>query len=221
MNISKEKKPLIIIGAGGQAANIANIALDSGIIVNSFIDEISSRKDYLGVKVYNSFDHIKDYKEYNFAIGVGENFQRQQLYIKLSKTYSSLNFPVIKHPSAVISSFSNLGEGSILMPNTIVGANARVGSFCILGNQACIGHDSEMSNFSSLGPGSITGGTVSIGERVAIGINASIKEGIKVEEGTVLGASSYLDKNLPKNIIAYGTPAIKIRDREKDEHLYL
>ena len=40
---------------------------------------------------------------------------------------------------------------------------------------------------------------------------------IKVEDDSVLGASSYLDKNLPKNIVAYGIPAIKIRGRTKEE----
>ena len=217
MNKTNTKRPLIIIGSGGQGANIASIAVDSGIIVDSFIEEVFSKKEYLGFRVYNSFDHIKDTKKFNFAIGLGENFQRQQLYNKLHKRFPEMNFPVLKHPSASISSFASLEIGSIIMPNTVVGSKASVGRFCILGNQSCLGHDSIMSDFSSLGPGSITGGSVHIGKRCVIAMRATIKQGIEIQDDTILGSSSYLNKNLPKNIVAYGVPAKKIRAREKEE----
>ena len=217
MNKTNTKRPLIIIGSGGQGANIASIAVDSGIIVDSFIEEVLNKKEYLGLTVCNSFDHIKDSKKFNFAIALGENFQRQQLFNKLHKRFPEMNFPVLKHPSASISSFASLGAGSIIMPNVVVGSKASIGRFCILGNQSCLGHDSTMSDFSSLGPGSITGGSVMIGKRCVISMRATIKQGIKIQNDTILGSSSYLNKNLPKNIVAYGTPAKKIRAREKEE----
>ena len=217
MNKTNTKRPLIIIGSGGQGANIASIAVDSGIIVDSFIEEVLNKKEYLGLTVYNSFDHIKDSKKFNFAIALGENFQRQQLFNKLLKRFPEMNFPVLKHPSASISSFASLGAGSIIMPNVVVGSKASIGRFCILGNQSCLGHDSTMSDFSSLGPGSITGGSVMIGKRCVISMRATIKQGIKIQNDTILGSSSYLNKNLPKNIVAYGTPAKKIRAREREE----
>jgi sugar O-acyltransferase (sialic acid O-acetyltransferase NeuD family) len=217
MNKANKTRSLVIVGTGGQAANIANIAIDSKIIIDSFIDEIVYKNEYLGYKVYDSFDHIKDLSKFNFALAIGENFNRQHLFLKLAEKFPDMNFPFIKHPSSIVSSLASLGQGAILMPNTIVGANSKVGNFCILGNQSCLGHDSIMSNFSSLGPGSITGGSVVIGERSVISMKASIKQGIKVEDDSVLGASSYLDKNLPKNIVAYGIPAIKIRGRTTEE----
>jgi len=217
MNKTDKKRPLVIIGSGGQGANIASIAIDSGIIVDSFIDEVFHKKEYLGFRVYNSFSHIKDVKNFSFAIAIGDNFKRQQLFDKLSKRFPEMNFPIIKHPSAVVSSFASLKQGSILMPSTIVGSNTKIGRFCILGNQSCLGHDSNMSDFSSLGPGSITGGSVVIGKRSFIAMKSSIKQGIEVEDDSVLGSSSYLNKDLPKNSIAYGTPAKKIRGRKKEE----
>jgi sugar O-acyltransferase (sialic acid O-acetyltransferase NeuD family) len=217
MNKENEIKPLIIIGAGGQAANIANIVIDSGIVIDSFVDEIYNKKEYLGYKIYNSFDVIKDLNKFNFAIAIGDNFKRQQLHLRISKKFPDINFPFIKHPSSVVSKSALLGKGVILMPNTIVGANSKIGDFCVLDNQSCLGHDSVMQNFSRLGPGSVTGGSVTIGVRSMIAMNSSIKQGIKVEDDCVLGASSYLDKNLPKNIVAYGTPAIKIRDRANED----
>ena len=217
MITTNKERSLVIIGSGGQGANIASIAIDSGFIVDSFVDEIFHRKEYLGFRVYNSFDHIKDINRFNYAIGIGENFKRQKLFLKLQKRFPEMNFPIIKHPSSVVSSFASLNQGSILMPNTVVGSNASIGRFCILGNQSCLGHDSAMSDFSSLGPGSITGGSVLIGKRSSISMRASIKQGIKVQQDTILGSSSYLNKNLTKNIIAFGIPAKRIRERDKEE----
>ena len=70
-----------------------------------------------------------------------------------------------------------------------------------------------MSAFSSLGPGAITGGSVKIGHRGAVGIGAVVDSNIQIGDDCVLGSSSFLNKNLPKNKVAYGIPAKVVKNR--------
>jgi len=70
-----------------------------------------------------------------------------------------------------------------------------------------------MSDFCSLAPAAVTGGNVKIGMRSAISIGAVIKHGITIGNDCVIGANSFLNKDLPHNIVAYGVPARKVRNR--------
>jgi acetyltransferase-like isoleucine patch superfamily enzyme len=72
-----------------------------------------------------------------------------------------------------------------------------------------------MSDCSSLAPGATLGGKVRIGLRSAISIGAVIKDGITIGEDCVVGASSYVNANLPGNCVAYGTPAKIVRSRSR------
>jgi acetyltransferase-like isoleucine patch superfamily enzyme len=99
------------------------------------------------------------------------------------------------------------------MPNAVIGPNTKVGKFCLINTQASIDHDCVMLDYSSLAPSSVTGGTVQIGIRSALSIGATIKHGLKIGNDCVVGANSYLNKDLPNNQVAYGTPAKQVRTR--------
>lgn len=215
----KKQSPLIIFGAGGHAVSIANIALSNGYTINYFIDSSKKRTDLLGVKVLGSLSQIKKFNplKFDFAIAIGDNDRREKFFLKINKLYPNLNFPILIHPSAVVSTFSIIGNGSVIMPNAIIGPNSKIGRFCIINTQSSIDHDSIMENFSSIAPGVVTGGNVQIGARSAISIGAIIKNGLKIGKDCILGANSYLHENLPNNQIAFGSPAKKIRGRERGE----
>jgi acetyltransferase-like isoleucine patch superfamily enzyme len=103
------------------------------------------------------------------------------------------------------------------MPQAVVGPNSKVGKFCLLNTHASIDHDCIMHDFSSLAPAAVTGGVVSIGRRSAVSIGAIIKHGVKIGDDSIVGAGSYLNKDLPSHQIAYGTPAIKVGERNIGE----
>lgn len=52
---------------------------------------------------------------------------------------------------------------------------------------------------------------VSIGNRVWIGEFVSILPGVKIGDGSIVGANSVVTKSLPANVIAVGIPAIPIK----------
>jgi len=212
-------KNIIIFGAGGHAASVANVAISAGYEISCFVDKNKYGNTLLGIKIIADICNIENISDYNYSIAIGGNALRQKIYNELILK-EKLTFPALIHSSATISSFSSIGNGTVVMPNAIVGPNSVVGKFCILNTQSSIDHDCIMADFSSLAPGAITGGSVKIGLRSAISIGSIVKNDIEIGDDSILGSNSYLNKNLISNKIAYGTPAKDIRERNsEDEYL--
>jgi len=74
-----------------------------------------------------------------------------------------------------------------------------------------------MEDFSSLAPGALTGGRVRIGARSAVSIGATVKHGVSIGSDSVIGASSYVHTDVPAGVVAYGSPARKVRERFQGE----
>ena len=219
MRTSGEKysRPIVILGASGHAVSVANVALSAGYKIAYFVDKNIKESILLGIEIIGDISDLTNYSDYEYSIAVGDNYLRQKIYNELNKQYSNLKFPTLVHDSAVISHFCKVGDGTVVMPKAIIGPNSIVGEFCILNTQSSIDHDCIIENFSSLAPNAATGGTVKIGCRSAVAIGATINHKLKIGNDCVLGANSYLNKDLANNCVAYGTPAKVIRSRESGD----
>jgi acetyltransferase-like isoleucine patch superfamily enzyme len=102
----------------------------------------------------------------------------------------------------------------VILQGAIVGSAAHVGYACLINTGAVLDHESVLEDFASLAPGAVTGGRVRIGTRSAISIGAVLTHGISVGPDTVIGASSLVYRDIPGNVVAYGTPARVVRPRE-------
>jgi sugar O-acyltransferase (sialic acid O-acetyltransferase NeuD family) len=204
-------KKLVIIGAGGHATSVANAAKSAGFDICFFVDSGRKGLTLFGAPIIGNISEVA-VSEYCFAIAVGDNAVRERIYLKILADYR-LSFPVIAHSSAIVSYNTTIREGTVLMPGSIVGPNCTIGRFCFLSSMSSLDHDCEVSDFGSLAPGSITGGHVSIGLRSAISIGAVIKNDIIIGQDSVIGANSYVNRAVPANVIAYGSPAKIIRSR--------
>jgi len=217
MSKDSEKRPLIIIGAGGHSVSVANVAISAGYKIRCFIDSSKFGSNIFGYDILKDITEIRNLEEFSFSIAIGDNFRRECAYRDLLSVSEELKFPILAHSTAVISPLSTIEEGSVLMPNSIVGPNSTIGSFTILNTQASLDHDCEMKKFSSLAPAAVTGGNVTVGERTAIGIGAIIKHGIQIGDDSVIGAASFVNKNIGDNLVCYGMPAHTSKRRNRGE----
>ena len=110
-----------------------------------------------------------------------------------------------------------MGEGAVVMAGCIINPKAIIGDFCFFATGAQIEHDCIINDYVSISAGTVTGGHVKIGRLSAITIGVTIIDRLEIGENTVVGAGSLVTKSLPSNILAYGIPAKKIRDREVNE----
>ena len=60
-------------------------------------------------------------------------------------------------------------------------------------------------------------GTIMIKKNAKIGAHSTIMPGVTIGENSVVGAYSFVNKDIPKNVITYGIPAKIIRKPREDE----
>jgi sugar O-acyltransferase (sialic acid O-acetyltransferase NeuD family) len=151
------------------------------------------------------------------VMGIGDNWWRRKLYTDLIKNCTNLQFPVIKHPSAIVAPSARIGKGAAIFAGSHVGPNSVVGDFCILNTISSIDHDCILADFSSIAPGVKTGGLVRIGECSAIGVGASISDRISIGSHSVVGTGAAVVRDIPDLVVAYGNPARVQRARCEGE----
>jgi sugar O-acyltransferase (sialic acid O-acetyltransferase NeuD family) len=207
---------LVVVGAGGHAVSVAEVARSAGHRVLAFVDPRRAGASLLGLPVVERPDALLAAGA-GVVVAIGDNAARQREAESLRARFAGIAFPVLVHASASVSGYALLGEGSVVMQHATVGSNARVGAFCIVNTAASIDHDAVMADGASIAPGAVTGGRVSIGPRAAVSIGAVVKHGVAIGADSVLGAHSYLHRDLPERCVAYGSPARVVRSRQPGE----
>ena len=205
---------LIIIGAGGHAVSVTNVALSCGYSVIAYVENDKKESFLLGRPIISTDACYRSYPNHNYCVAIGDNSVRERLVDDLKAALPDAKFPTVVHKSSVIGLASEVGSGTVVMPNANIGPNSKVGSFCIVNTNSSIDHDCSMKDFSSIAPGVITGGNVVIGKRSAISIASAVKHGVTVGNDTVIGANSYVNKDVEGEVVAYGRPSKTIRNRK-------
>ena len=110
-----------------------------------------------------------------------------------------------------------------------IGDNVRIGSNCtieqgtkpddltviddnvMIDANVVIGHNSKIFGGTIIVAGTVVGGTVTIGNNCFIGENVSLRQRIKIGNQVVVGAGSYVSKDVPDRDIVAGVPAVSIK----------
>ncbi|MDD5548470.1 MAG: UDP-N-acetylbacillosamine N-acetyltransferase [Sulfurovaceae bacterium] len=193
---------IYIYGASGHGLVLAEIALSCGYKQAIFIDDAKIE--------YQSFEDIKDDNKTSIIIAIGDNKTRAKLQKKVKE--KGFNIATLIHASAIISPFSNIGEGTVIMPNVVINAKANIGDGVILNTSCVIEHECKIGNFVHISPSVALAGAVAVGNFTHIGIGSLVKQSVKIGEDSIVGAGSVVIKDIKNKIIAYGNPCKNIKD---------
>lgn len=216
-------KNIVLFGGGNQSHYTIDIIEKQGLykvvgIIDSFYDIGSLR---FGVPVIGRQEDLsrlqQEYKIQCGVVTIGDNWSRFLVAKEIKKIKPDFLFPNIIHPSVVVGKNVSMGEGVVIMAGCIINPQAIIGNFSFFATGAQIEHDCQIGDFASVSAGSVTGGYVKIGKYSAITLGVTIVDRVEIGDNTVVGAGSLVTKSLPPNILAYGTPAKKIRSRELNE----
>lgn len=210
---------LIFLGAGGIGVVAAEIARLLGFEVVGFLDDMAERHGttFCEAKILGSFDLLPELRQRGveqavvaFAHGPGRLSVAQQA---LSDGFT---LPNIIHPSAIVSRTAIVGHGAIMMPGTIVNAGTHIGTNLILNTAASIDHDCTIGDGVHVGPGSRLSGLIKVGRASYVGVGSTIRESITIGSNVMVGAGSLVLKDIPDNVVAYGSPAKVIRPNSSE-----
>jgi sugar O-acyltransferase (sialic acid O-acetyltransferase NeuD family) len=208
---------LIIIGAGGQAANVYAIAISLGYEVAMFVHEGKSGQRLYQLPIIKDLREVKSFKDYDLFVAIGDNKLRESYVKNILTMYPEASFPSLVHPSVILAPFSKVGRGTIVMPNCVIGAKVIIGEFCILGSLSCVGHDSTLNNFSFVGPSAVLAGGVTLGLKSTVAIGAGVREKVIIGNGALVGAYSFLNNDLGDHKTLICANRTVIRDNFNDD----
>jgi sugar O-acyltransferase (sialic acid O-acetyltransferase NeuD family) len=214
----------LIFGSSGHASVLIDaMRLTGDFKIVGFLDDTESAGTVK--KGHAIFGGIHDYAAIskrencnNAVLAIGDNWWRRKIYNELKQF--GFQFPIIRHPSAIVASTTELGSGSVILANAHVGPGAHVGNVCILNSGSSVDHDCRLSDYCSLAPGVFIGGLVEIGECSHVGVGASISDRKKIGKHTVVGTGSVVVRDIPDFVVAYGNPAKVRRSRAEGEKYY-
>jgi sugar O-acyltransferase (sialic acid O-acetyltransferase NeuD family) len=216
-------KNLLVIGSSGHAGAVLEcVELQEQYTVIGLLDSFEPRGVHKhGYVVYGRMEDAVELSEStscrSFFIAVGDNFARWRIASWLSSTIPGIEFPIIMHPSALVSKSARVGPGTVATAGAIISVNAVVGQGCIVNVASAVNHDCRMDDFSSISGGVQLGGGAVVGFRSSVGVGATLREKVVVGRDSVVGAGAVVTSNLPDNIVAYGVPAKVIKQRAEDE----
>lgn len=207
-------KKIYIVGAGGFAREVAWLIEDINEKnptweIIGFIDENKENigKELNGYKVLGNLEFLNNQEKAYVTIAIGTGEVRE----KISKNIKNHEFPILIHPSVIISRFVKIGEGSIICAGSIITTNIEIENHVIINLDCTVGHDVSLKNYTTILPSVNISGNVTIGERTMLGTGSAIIQGLNIGADSIIGAGAIVVKNIPSNCTVVGNPAKPIK----------
>jgi len=206
-------KKVVILGAGGHAKSIADIVLKSNDEVIGFLDDniekytvvIKSKEIKVLGKVNDSLEIAKE-QDIFFVIGIGNNKIRE----KIAEQYNLKYYTAI-HPTSVIAEDVQIGEGTVIMANTVINVGASIGKHCIINTGATVEHDNIIEDYAHLSPSVALSGTVKVGKYTHLGTGAKVRNNINITSNVIVGVGGIVVKDIQESGTYVGMPVKKIK----------
>ncbi len=206
-------RPVIIIGAGGHAAVVADALTACGIEIVGFTDIDPARRGgrHVGLPVLGDDKHVlSTYRQDDIMLangigGIAATEPRRSVQIGLQQ--AGWRFMTVQHPSAIVSPTAQIGSGVQLLAGSIVQVGARIGEGSIINTGAIIEHDCEIGSFVHTAPRALLCGDVKVGSDSHVGAGAVVKQGLRLGPCTLVGAGAVVVKDFGGHGVLVGTPA--------------
>lgn len=204
-------KPLILIGGGGHCKSVIEVGESAGYQILGVLDMPENvGKEILSTRVIGTDDDISQYVDKaEFVITVGF-IKNPATRIKLYNCVKEVggNLATIIAPTAYVSKYATIGEGTVVMHHAFVNAGAKVGNNVILNTFTNVEHDAVIGNHSHISTGTMVNGDCMIGANCFIGSQSVLANGITIGDDIIVGAGSLVRKSISVKGVYSGNPAV-------------
>lgn len=183
-----------------------------------FIDDKATDEDFVGTRKMSFSTFKSKYKEVEAVVGVGEPSTREKIFQRLQN--ENIKQATIVDPTAIVSPFAKIGEGSIVCEYTTIHTGVVLGNNVFIQPFSNIGHDIKIGNHSVFSSYSSPGGSSVFGERVYVGMHATLKEAIVVGNDAIVGMGAVVYQNVPEKATVVGNPARITRGNDQNKVFY-
>ena len=200
-------RPLVVFGAGGFGREVHAYALDAGLPVVGFVDDV------VGVRagterqppVLGGLADVEDVTRYEWVVALGDAGSREQVSRRLRDRGATL--ATVVHPTAYVARSAEVGPGCVLAPFAMVGAHATVGADVALNTYASVGHDAVVGDHCVFSPYSTVNGNVTLEPVVFLGSGAIVTPGRRVGRWSKVSVGAVVTRDVEPGSLVAGNPA--------------
>ncbi len=182
----------------------------------SFINE--ELHDGLKVVPFETIENVYNPRDYSLYLGVGYsemNDVKEHLFnIYHDKGYK---FETYAHPSAILPSDMDMGEGNIFFEGVIIQRGCSIGKGNVFFARTLIGHDCSIGDFNSFSFASVAG-NVTIKDKCFMGMGSVIGEELIIDDRVFVGANAFVNESLLSGRVVLGEKG-KLVDRDISERI--
>lgn len=202
-------KNILVIGTGGLAREFTEwFKTHYNIVAYFSINETEHTQFKLPGKLYTEAV-IPDTVGTDLAVvAIASPAIKEKMYEKFAQL--GFKFPVIVHPSSVVSELSTLNDGVVISPQCVIGPNTILNKFTYVNFCCGIGHDTTIGSFTQINPGVQIGGACNIGTGVLVGSGATIIQCITVGDTAIVGSGATVFTKVNEATTVIGNPARKL-----------
>lgn len=182
-------KPLILVGGGGHCKSVIDVAESAGYTILGVLDRPEEvGKKVLGYEVIGTDDDMAKYVDRaEFIVTVGQ-IKSTDLRIKLHNMIEQAGgkLATIVAPTAHVSKYAQLGEGTVVMHQAVVNTDTKIGKGCIINTFANIEHDVVVGDYCHVSTGAMVNGGACVADGTFVGGQSVINQYVKIERGLIV-----------------------------------
>ena len=210
---------LVIIGAGGHAREILDLALAQnrvettwnvrGCLVDAAFAAEADRwpggPPRLGDLAWLNETNLRTCA---LIVAIGDSAASARIVEEIdSRGAHYTNYATLVHPSAVIGSRVELAKGVVVGARSVLTCDITVGRHAHINVASSVAHDCCVDEFATLAPGVNVAGWVHVGAGVEIGTGATVIPKVQIGKGAVVGAGGTVIRDVAPETTVVGTPA--------------
>lgn len=202
---TSSSKGLYILGFGGHARSVADVAFLAGWNDFVFVDcNARSGENFHSFEVLSSFPaHFNP--EWKSFPAAGDNLRRRE---QVSGTKTEL--ATVISPKATVGLGAIIGEATLVCHGVHIGPDARVGCGVILNTHSVIEHEVEIGDFSHVSVNATIAGRTRIGANVMVGAGAVLIDSVTICDDVIIGAGAVVISDISEPGTYVGIPARRI-----------
>ena len=204
---------MLIVGTGGLAKQLISFPCIPSIraLYNDVDEAIDTFwDDYEVVRTRASLEKYFAQNGPNFLVAISNGSVRKSMEEQIIAIGGN---PIsIVSEFAALSKSSEVGNGSMLLPQTLVEANATIGSSCLVNVGAIITHDVVVEDYCDIGPKAMLLGGAVVNVGASIGAGAIIMPRVRIGRNSIVGAGAVVTRDVLPGTTVVGVPAKAVED---------
>lgn len=202
---------VIIFGAGGHANVVAytvELCFEIDHLLYVVDDEFTRGDSERNIRNIFSRQQVQQKISKSGAfgcLGAGDNFAREKHFKWFRK--NKIICPVLKHPTAIVASDVEVGEGSFINAGSIIQPGATIGKGVIINTGAVVEHNCIVEDFVHIGPNVALGGGCRVGKKSWLGIGSTVNDHVTIGQMSMVASGAVVIDDVPDKVLTAGVPA--------------